>query len=447
MIGVGVAPTLSAAVEQAVTMPLNLAWNQSLHAVTVRKGPAGFRAAVTPRALVDPAIWTGPAYHVDGVSGADGNSGLGAEDGDFGTAKRTLHSAFVAGNATGAPYRVLVKPGQYSEAAFTRNGNDEPSQPVAIIGWQGVVQYRTGPFTVNWTAQSGTSSANVTAMNRVFRTDILTEHGHYTELVRVADTAACAATANSWCTSGSTIHVNIGKTPDPADIAIIRNFHGARFLTHNRDLYLENLHCEGGITGTLHCDAIAERNVVGVNCSFRYSSPSNVGAPLDAVRIRRTNGLCAFFDCDASAGAKDGWNFHEDGTAGLHVLLQDCTGLANGWGSATSCNGFTTHNGARAIVLGGHFGLSRNGTEVHCIEQTETWLAGARATARDIDGTSVAFKCSNSAKMWLQETIADAAGSAVNLAIEANGGTVFTRGHVTLAGDVETSGGGSVTPY
>ncbi len=447
MIGVGVAPTLSSVAEQDAPLPPTFDWNLALHDIAVRKGSGGFRAVVTPRALVDPAIWTGPAFHVDGTAGADGNSGLGSEDGDFTNAKRTLHSAFVAGNATGAPYRVLVKPGQYSESAFTRNGNDEPSQPVAIIGWQGVVHYRTGPFSVNWTNQGATASAGVTSMNRVFRTDILTEHGHYTELARVDDTAACAATANSWCTVGSTIHVNIGKTPASSDIAIIRNFHGARFLSHNRDLYLENLQCEGGITGTLHCDPVAQRNIVGVNCSFRYASPSNAGAPLDAVRIRRTNGLCAFFACDASAGGKDGWNFHEDGTAGMHVLLQDCTGLANGWGSAESCNGFTTHNAVRAIVLGGHFGFSRNGTEVHCIQQTETWLAGTRVTARDIDGTSTAFKCSNTARMWLQETIADADGSDINLAIEANGGTVFTRGHVTLSGGVESSGGGSVSPF
>lgn len=92
-----------------------------------------YRAAVEPRDLVDPAIWAGAAIHVDGVAGDDANSGLGGQDGNFTNAKRTIHAAFTAGNATGAAYRVLVKPGDYAEAAFTRKGNDEPNQPVAVI--------------------------------------------------------------------------------------------------------------------------------------------------------------------------------------------------------------------------------------------------------------------------------------------------------------------------
>jgi hypothetical protein len=447
MIGIGLQPTSGFPRDRVVHLPTDLGWDQSRFPLTLERAGINYRVTAQPRALVSAAIWTGPAFHVDGVAGADTNSGLGEMDGDFATAKRTIFSAFVAGNATGAPYRVIVKPGQYSESAFTRNGNDEPAQPVAIIGWNGEVRYRTGPFSVPWTASSGTFTAPVTSLNRAFRTDILTEQGLYQELIRVADTAACAGTVNSWVPVGSLVHVNIGKVPGAQDIALIRSFHGARFLTHASDLYLENIHCEGGITGALHCDAIANRNIVGVNSTFRYSSPSSAAAPLDSARVRRTNGLCAFFGCDASGGAKDGWTFHEDGTQGMHVLLQDCTGVANGWGVATSCNGFTTHDEIKAIVLGGLFGWSRNGTEVHCIQSTRTFMAGTRSVARDIDGTSVAYKCSNLGQMWLQDTIADAAGAESNFAIEANGGAVFIRDHQNIAGTVSVSSGGSVSPF
>lgn len=447
MIGVGLHPALNYRTEEPVPLPAALNWDQGRFPLTLRKAGGATRAAVDPRALVAPAIWAGPAFHVDSVAGNDTNSGMGVTDGDFIAAKRTIHAAFVAGNATGAAYRVLVKTGQYTESAFTRNGNDEPSQPVAIIGWNGPVRYRTGPFSVIWTAAGGTYTAPVTAMNRVFRTDMLTERGLYTELVNVADATVCAATPGSWVQAGSLVHVNIGKFPAPQDIALIRSFHGARFMTHAADLYLENIQCEGGITGALHCDAIAARNVVGVNCSFRYPSPSALAAPLDSARVRRTNGLCAFFSCDASGGAKDGWTFHEDGTPGMHVLLQDCTGVENGWGVATSCNGFTSHDGIRSVVLGGLFGWSRNGTEVHCIQSSRTFIAGSRAVARDIDGTSVAFKCSNLGLMWLLDTVADAAGAAENFGIEANGGTILVRDHVNLAGTVATSSGGTVSPF
>ena len=45
------------------------------------------------------------------------------------------------------------------------------------------------------------------------------------------------------------LHVNVGGAPGARDIALVRSFHGARFLTHDKDFYLENVHCEGGITG------------------------------------------------------------------------------------------------------------------------------------------------------------------------------------------------------
>lgn len=67
------------------------------------------------------------------------------------------------------PYRVLVKPGDYAEAAFTRSGNDEPNQPVAVIGWGGPLRYRAGPFDVTWSDAGGTVTANESSVRRVFR--------------------------------------------------------------------------------------------------------------------------------------------------------------------------------------------------------------------------------------------------------------------------------------
>lgn len=286
-LAVGVTPQYRGRVP--VPFPDGFGWDSGRFGFDISQSGGRYQADVTPRDLVDPAIWTEPALHVDGVAGHDGNSGLGAQD-------------------------------------------------------------------------------------------------------------------------GSLVHVNIGRAPGPEDIAVIRSFHGARFLTHDRDFYLENVQAESGITGALHFDAAAARDIVGVDCTFRYSAPSTHAAPKDAVQVRRTNGLVAFFNCDASNAAKDGWSFHEDGADGMHVLLQDCTGWRNGIDGATSCNGFTTHDGVRAILLGGDFGLSRNGTEVHVIQSTQTWAAGSRAVARDIDGTSVAFKCSNAAVMWMQDCVADADG-------------------------------------
>jgi hypothetical protein len=428
--------------------PAGLGWTGP--ALSLVPSGAGWRPSLVPRSLVNPAIWTGVAIHVDAVAGNDTNSGLGVPDGTFTLAKKTIHAAFTAGNATGAPYRVIVKAGQFSGSGFTNNGAVEPNRACAIIGWDGPVRYRAGNWTQAWVLDQGTTyTATVTSVMRMFRTDVLTAEGLYTELTLAPDIATCRATVGTWFkAAGDVLSVNIGKAPATTDIVPIRAFHGARFLTHAADLYLENIHCEGGITGALHCDAISARNVVGVNCSFRYSSPSTSSVvPLDAVQIRRVNGLVAFFDSDASYGAKDGWNFHEDSNPQMRVLLVNCTGYRNGALGATSCNGFTTHDGVISAVIGGTFGLSRNGAEVHHIETAKSWMLGTVARARDVDGSSTAYKCSNTAMLWLERSVADAEGSVENWAIEANGGQVFSRGHVNLAGGTLVTEGGSITPF
>ncbi len=433
--------------------PTALGWDNDRFPIIAGKADGKYGVILNPRELVNPAIWTGPAYHVDGTLGNDANTGLGAFEGDFRQAKRTIHSAFTAGNATGAPYRVICKPGIINNNAFSNNGAVEPNQHVAIIGWGGKIEYKTWPQSVTWTLDSGTTYVtNLSSVNRVFRTDQLTPKGNFTELTHAASLADCRLTVGTWWKDGSNNnYVNIGSVPGTGTIALVRNFNGARFLTHTGDLYLENVVCEGGITGALHCDAIATRSIVGVDCAFRYSSPSTVGSPLDAVQIRRTNGLVAFFNCDASGGAKDGWNFHSDANPTMFALLVNCTGFDNGCSNgliaATSCNAITGHDDVIVAVVGGDFGYSKNGTEVHFIETSKVWLLGSTVTARDVDGESTAYKASNSVQMWLEDTTADAAGAATNYAIDANGGTVLKRNHTNVAGTETTSAGGSIGTF
>ena len=451
MLGLSMGMIPPAPTERPMPLPAGFNWDSGRFPLAITKSGAGYRWDVDPRSLVDPLIWSGPAYHVDGDNGDDANSGLGATDGDFSAAKRTIWAAFVAGNATGTPYRVRVKAGRFTNSSFTRNGQEEPTQPLAILGWGGAIHYRTGPFSQTWADAGGTWTTSQSSVKRVLRTDVLTDQGLYTDLAQVADPATCAATSDSWCNDSGTIHVNIGAAPGNEDIALIRSFHGARFMSHVHDLFLENIHCEGGISGALHLDPAADRNVVAVDCSFRYSAPSNTASPLDAVQMRRTNGLVAFFRCDASGGAEDGWSFHEDAHAGMHVILQDCSGYGNGgvYAAATSCNAVSAHDATRLIDLSGDYGWSTNGTDIHCVENSHSWFAGTQATARDSDGTSVAFKCSNDSQMWLQDTRADAAGAAANYAQEVNGAgaVAHTRNHVAIAGDTVTSVGGSVVSF
>lgn len=445
---------LAAATISPYAPPAGLNWEASLTPLLVGKIGTEYRVIDNPRAKVNPAIWTGPVIHVDRVNGDNGNSGLGNYYGDFSDAKLQIHAAFTAGNALGVPYRILVKAGEFKETDFTNNGNVEPTQPFALLAHGGDVDYRTGPWETTWTLDTGnTYTATISSINRMFRTDVLTAEGLYTEMTLAPDLATCRATLDTWFKDGSTVYVTRDTAPGVRDMAPIRSFHGARFLAHTDDVYIEGFNIEGGITGALHLDPEADRNVIVVGCTFRYSSPSNIANQLDAVRVRRTNGLVWFRDCDASGGAKDGWNFHEDSYPQMRVLMEGCTGYLNGWNAATSCNAFTTHDGVIAAAIGCDFGGNSDdstGTTVHCIENTLTWLLGTTAIDANLDGNddATAIKCSNDSSMWLEETTASATGGLVNnYAIEANGGTVYKRDHTNVAGTETAYSGGSIGSF
>ena len=64
-------------------------------------------------------------------------------------------------------------------------------------------------------------------MKRLFRADVLTAEGCYSELPKAVDLAMCQATVDTWFLDGSTVHVNIGHAPSSDGIALIRSFHGA----------------------------------------------------------------------------------------------------------------------------------------------------------------------------------------------------------------------------
>lgn len=83
---------------------------------------------------------------------------------------------------------------------------------------------------------------------------------------------------------------------------------------------------------------------------------------------------------------------------------------------------------------------------MHCIPTSLTWMLGVTATDENLDGdgSATAFKCSNpGAKMWLEETTADASGGVTeNFAIEVTGSAqIFKRDHTNVAGTEEAVGG------
>ena len=59
-------------------------------------------------------------------------------------------------------------------------------------------------------------------MKCLFRTDVLTAEGSYSELPKAEDLAMCQATVDTWFLDGSKVHVSIGHAPSSEGIALIR---------------------------------------------------------------------------------------------------------------------------------------------------------------------------------------------------------------------------------
>ncbi|MEO9574267.1 MAG: hypothetical protein ABJ360_16430 [Roseobacter sp.] len=128
-VAVGMQPQYSSRV--AVPFPTGFTWDQGRFGFDLTRSGGRFETDLNPRDLIAPAVWSHPAFHVDRV-GNDSSDGVGAQDGDFFNAKRTIHAEFDARNATDASYRVLVNANTFWGSAFARNGQIEPEQPVAV---------------------------------------------------------------------------------------------------------------------------------------------------------------------------------------------------------------------------------------------------------------------------------------------------------------------------
>ena len=99
MLGLSLGLKPGGGVETPVPLPAGFSWDTSRFPLPIRRAgwPISHRSGSACAGFLRQS-GDGPAIHVDSASGDDSNSGLGA-DGDFSQAKRSIHAAFVAGNA------------------------------------------------------------------------------------------------------------------------------------------------------------------------------------------------------------------------------------------------------------------------------------------------------------------------------------------------------------
>ena len=416
-------------------------------------------------------------YDVSIATGNDSNTGIGLYPGQFSsaTAVKSINQAITLGNATNAPYMVVVQSGIYPRAnGFMGNASSiAPTQDTAFFAVGGTVV--TGAFdALTWTLTTGTTyQATRSSVMRVV--DLLnnTGFGGHVDLTLAASLTACEATPGTWYDNGTTLYVN------RADGAAVTNTNTRAYLSAQvltlinttGNIYLKGFALEGGAISSFYSEPTTVRagNSIFSNCTFGYSGTIGVGGT-PVVAVNNVNGLAAFVNCTAYSGVDDAFNFHWNLTAGpatLYPLTINCT--ANGMGlgptsTASSVNGLTWHDGIIGIDIGGDYEYNFGGNVatilgVSTTRATQCWCVGTKAAMsrgdiplqvsnaqppRDywMDGMVGGVPC----QMWLDGCLAGSSTSDSNAAqslCATTSAVIYTRNVVNASG----TSSGTISSY
>jgi hypothetical protein len=393
----------------------------------------------SPEDLIDTTSFA-RTYYVDGVGGNDSNSGL-----TWALRKRSIGSAMRDASASGQPSRILVhadialpyfRQVSTSDDGLVRNS----AVPILLEAMNGRVQ--AGPFdNLTWTKTGGaTNTWQATRSNavHVFNPSMKDQHGIYQRYTWVASSAAVDATEGSWFTDGTTVWVH----PHGQEMADIFNARvylgGTRSLEWqgNQNLFVRGFDFEGGPLGAIRVFGGSTNIIVADDCTFRYAGPQNLNtggtSVIDGAQILGC-GLFAAFNSRADRNTKDGFNLHNEGSVIPSGLFVNCVGTLNGANPSTSNNGFTCHDGVKAMSFGcdwrGNYGAGSG----HIDDGTQVWsvgdISGATPGDRPFGGTfeSVAFGAwAGNARLWLDRCVDVGAVTGI---FSAQGGVVYTRDH------------------
>lgn len=439
------------------TPPAGLGWPSTVNG---KSAPAGAiyqgerwvalgagRTPLDPKTLVSSSIWAATPQYVDPTRADNAGDGL-----SWAAAKRDINAAITAANGDGAASAMLANclANDFYHQTRTINGSAvfpsgvQPAKPAGLVASGGRVRHIAGTAEDTWTsAGSGVYTGGPSTALQVFDRLTLDAYGNYVEITARADQAAVVAADEGWADIGVNLAIKRpdGLVPSKTNTLILRNINVAAFNTSTTDLYIEGFDFEGGQFGAGWHDAVTTANLVYRNNTFKYSGePANL---LSAFRARQVNGLVFLEDCEASRGASDGFNFHQDSAVGpMYVFGNRLRAFSNGRLTSPSNNAFTAHDGVIAWVVGLVCGDSYVGSDFHCVENTKTYALGCTVTATTRGGAgNAAVKASNSAIIWLENCVIEA--PAGHYALHAQGGTIYHR-NCTIIGDTLADAGGSI---
>jgi len=419
-----------------VSIPPDLGWDSTHYPLTfglydVGNGNSVGWCSHTPEQLFDlfSTARSAPAatYYVSNSTGSDTNDGLTS-----GTAFGSIQKATNVANAGGVPTKIFVasSTGYVRAQTFSASGG-RPAVDIAYIATggnrvvAGVFDAFSAPSLDG--TYTRTYALSLTGIQSVWDIRKLDRNGLYTPLQLVETAAICNETPGSYAIESSTLHIRRadGDAVTNSNTRIFRTSAQNLTLDKNVSIFLggeteaDGFDLQGG--NSSGCVSVyptdsptARRAFVAKNCTFRYCGGLDAASG-NGIAVDNYHGIAAFFNCDASANATDGFNRHNAlkavGTDPF-ILTVNCTATANGSNSnAASCNNLTLHENVVGIDIASNYGES-NGGSVRNIGASRALLAGTvsgpdrgdlhHSTSGAVRPT--AFRVDSTAKMWVYRT-------------------------------------------
>ena len=268
------------------------------------------------------------------------------------TAAYAIAGADVISIASGRHFRPL------SDYALTL---DKDIQIICEYGRAELVSGDDLTWTVNATYSSVYQATRSSLQDTIpcFDSSFVDSNGDYLEMTEVASILLVSTTPNSWYSDGSIVYV---RTLDDraADSNILVIVQVASSTTGNGfTVYFENIDfvCHNNIHRSNPATGAGTRSkIVGVNCTFKYSS-SVSGIAGGSGGFRTEGSESYLFNCTTAKNKVDGFNYHSYSTNTPRAFEVDCIGRDNGHPSvADNANqGTTIHQGGSIIRINGNY--------------------------------------------------------------------------------------------
>lgn len=292
-------------------------------------------------------------YYVS-KAGNDSNDGL-----SWATALRTITAAFNK-NSSDADY-IAVRAGHYglvdgfAKRTITKNLVMKAAGGDVIISNQRLVTWTdNGNGTHTSDALGGTPLPVISPL-------YVDEFGDFIRFTLVGTLAEVATTPYSRFVSGSgtsqTVTINLnGVTPNDNNVYVPRAQDlGFGFNNAALKLHIDGFQFIMGQNAACRVNSGTVNSVFSAkNCWFRNAFNTD---DLEALDV----GIVILDNCRASAGDKDGFNYHEGvNTVPIHAVEINCIGINHRRTEGTA-NGSTLHEACKAIRVGGTYGWVRGG--------------------------------------------------------------------------------------